>query len=114
MSDGFDFDDRAFLAGLDRLVDRVSGNAGRVVIDVADDLVEEMKRRAPDRTGRLRRGISKKFGKDFRGPYADLMVEPFYASFKEWGTSREAAQPFVRPSLELAPAALRRRAPNLL
>lgn len=103
MPSNFELDDRAFLAGIDRVVTRYNRTARAVVSDVGREVANETRRRAPKRTGRLRRGISSHTGQDRRGPYSQVDVEPFYASFVEFDPNRA----YFRPALEQARRLLR-------
>lgn len=74
----------------------------------AESLCEEIRARAPVRTGKLKRRIRvsrRKLGHaDQRLQVAItqgyIVVDVFYARFLEYGTSRMAARPFVRPVLD--------------
>lgn len=101
-------DDRAFRSGLKSLLHGLERDAAQVVRQVGEDVADDMRSRAPVASGRLRGSIKSEPGTDSHGPYAEVSVEPFYASFKEWGTSRAGAEPFFRPGLETVPAAVRR------
>lgn len=72
----------------------------RMLERIADDIVADARRFAPVDTGRLRDSIS-------RGPassdHVAIAAYADYAAYVELGTSRQPAQPFLRP------ATLRRR-----
>jgi HK97 gp10 family phage protein len=74
-----------------------------IVADASEVLVQEMKNRAPVRTGRLRDSIhaSKAFGK--AGTVA-FDVGPdkkgFHAMYAEFGTRFQAKKPFMRPAAD--------------
>lgn len=53
-------------------------------------------------TGRLRGSITWRPGEDGVSPYVDVGSAVEYAPYLELGTSRMAARPFLRPSLESA------------
>lgn len=94
MADGFRFDpnglaalDRAIAAELQRRAIRVEAAA---------------KRYCPVDTGRLRSSITHETGTDERGPVARIGTNVDYGVYVEVGTSRAAAQPFLRPALGAA------------
>ncbi len=77
------------------------------------DVWRELQRRAlrveslasqlcPVDTGRLSNSITHEMGVDADGPYSDVGTNVEYALFVELGTSRAAAQPYLRPALEAA------------
>lgn len=106
MTKHFEIDDRAFHAGLERALSRHARTAEVVVGEVGREVADATRRAAPKRTGRLRRGISSHTGRDRRGPFAQVDVEPFYASFIEFDPGRA----FFRPALEQARRLLHERA----
>lgn len=57
------------------------------------------KRLCPVDTGRLRASITSEVGKDSDGLYAVVGSDVEYAGYVEFGTSRNAAQPYLRPAL---------------
>lgn len=57
------------------------------------------KRLCPVDTGRLRSSITHALGVDVQGLKADIGSDVEYAVYVELGTSRAAAQPFLRPAL---------------
>ena len=68
-------------------------------------IVREAKRLAPRRTGALRKSIAAVKGRDPRPEMRSVVVgfkKPGrrYAHLVEFGTSRAAAQPFLRPALD--------------
>lgn len=64
-------------------------------------LATEAQTRAPYRTGRLKVSISTKFG-SIKQTAVERVVfaKEFYAMFLEFGTSRAAARPFLRPAAD--------------
>lgn len=86
------------------------GNATRIVASgaIAADLARraakverEAKRLCPVDTGRLRASIGWSLANDIRGPLAVVGTDVEYAPFVEFGTSKMAAQPFLRPALRV-------------
>jgi len=79
------------------------------VLEAADKIVQEAKRRAPYRTGRLRRDIGKKVTLSSK---TRAVVEVghtrsrkegrviFWAPMQEFGTPHHAAHPYLRPAFE--------------
>lgn len=53
-------------------------------------------------TGRLRASIGYRLGVDSISPYVDIGTAVLYAPYLEFGTSKMAARPFLRPALEAA------------
>lgn len=77
--------------------------------DVAKDLARrairverQAKHLCPVDTGRLRASITWAMESDARGLLAIVGTNVVYAPFVEFGTSRMAAQPFLRPALGAA------------
>lgn len=60
------------------------------------------KRLCPVDTGRLRSSITNELASDRGGLYADVGTNVEYGVYVELGTSRAAAQPFLRPAIEAA------------
>src|SRR5512146_1785279 len=54
------------------------------------------------RTGRLRSSITWKPGRDSVSEYVDVGTAVFYGGFVEYGTTRMAARPYLRPALAAA------------
>ncbi len=53
-------------------------------------------------TGRLRASIGYRIGVDSLSPFVDIGTAVLYAPYLEFGTSKMAARPFLRPALEAA------------
>lgn len=53
-------------------------------------------------TGRLRASITWRAGEDAISPYVDVGSAVLYAPYLEFGTSKMAARPFLRPAAEAA------------
>lgn len=98
----FEFDDAAFLAGLQRTLTGQSRTAVAVVREVGEQVAQAAHAAAPTESGRMAESIHSEVGRDRRGPYADVSVGPFYSSFVEFGRSARSARPFFRPALEQA------------
>jgi len=67
-------------------------------------VVEEARRLVPVDTGRLRASIGFTYSTSRR--VLTVYADEFYAAFVEFGTSKMAAQPFLRPALGLFPRLL--------
>lgn len=88
---------RAAVRALER-----SAGVGKGLERVAKDVAEEMRQRAPRRTGALANAITTGEGADEKGRFVDIGTKSrrfFYWIFEEFGTEHAPAQPFVRPSL---------------
>ncbi len=89
------FDDNA-------LRDLFESRRGPVAQDLArrgTQVQAAAKRNAPVDTGRLRASIVSALGEDGRGLFVDIGTDVTYAPYVELGTSRQAAQPYLRPAL---------------
>lgn len=102
------------LRELDRQLSSLSASVGSKVLrgalmDSATPLVKEMKERVPVANGNLKRTIGKRSSVNRRGErnQATAVVSvgavrkgSWKAHFVEFGTSRNRAQPFIRPALD--------------
>lgn len=87
------------LADLARRGVRVEGAAKRIASNASPS--------APGtgpgvRTGRLRGSITWRPGYDEISPYVDVGTAVLYGPYLEFGTSKMAARPYLRPALEAA------------
>lgn len=89
-----------------RAIDRFLGSeTGPIAKELAKRAirVERMaKRLCPVDTGRLRSSIGWKVDVDGMGLFAQIGTNVDYAPHVEFGTSRQAPQPYLRPALEEA------------
>lgn len=99
---GVDFDDRAFRAALPRALGKIQLDTEADLQRLAIRVQNEGRKLAAVDTGRMRSSIQHVMGRDSTGPWADVGTNVVYAPFVEFGTSRSAAQPFMRPALLLA------------
>ena len=76
-------------AGLDEAADRVTERVGRGALGTARDI-------APVLSGELRGDL--RMRRD--GDRAIVEVSTYYARFQEFGTSRMAPNPFMRPAVD--------------
>lgn len=100
------------IAGPDRVVWNrgalqalLQGPQGAVAADLVRRAIRvdrTAKRLAPVDTGRLRSSIAWQLETDARGLHAVVGTNVHYAIHQEFGTSRMAAHPFLRPALEAA------------
>jgi HK97 gp10 family phage protein len=95
MADRFVFDEK----GLAELFDSPQGPTGQMLLRRATRIERGAKRTAPVDTGRLRASVTHSLERDFAGLVAVVGTDVDYAPFVELGTSRAAAQPFLRPAL---------------
>jgi len=101
----FSFDgDKKLIENLKKISRTASGRALRQAAKQgAEIIVQEAKRRAPVDTGTLRKSIRSKFGKR-SSDSVTVEIGPsskaYYGYFVEFGTSRMAAQPFLRPAID--------------
>lgn len=94
----FQLDDKAFIAGLKDQMSKLKLRTESDLLRLGIDVERKAKQLCPVKTGRLRSSISHKQGRDSRGPYVDIGTSVKYGPFIEFGTSRMAAQPFLRPA----------------
>lgn len=87
---------------INRLVNSPDGPVARELARRAVQVDRRAKQLAPVDTGRLRSSISWRLGSDGKGLFALVGTDVHYAPYVELGTSRMAAQPFLRPALEAA------------
>lgn len=67
---------------------------------VASDFVKgEAKRRSPVDTGNLKKSITKEVEKEQDEIVGRIGTNVEYAGYVEYGTKRQAAQPYLRPAL---------------
>lgn len=89
-------------AAIDRLFRSESGPVGRTLARKAVQVEGGAKRLCPVDTGRLRSSITHSLAQDGKGLLALIGTNVEYAIFVELGTSRAAAQPYLRPALRAA------------
>lgn len=101
----FSFDgDKKLVENLKKINRTASGRAlRRAAKQGAEVIVQEAKRRAPVDTGLLRKSIRSKFKKR-RSESVTVEIGPsekaYYGYFVEFGTSKMAARPFLRPAAD--------------
>lgn len=79
-------------------------------LEVAESVASNARALAPAETGALRRSIKAKKSK-FKNGGAVVIAgggDEYYATFKELGTSKMAATPFLRPAIEMSRAKAKR------
>lgn len=89
----------------DRVNQLLTGPTGPVAKDLARRAIKvdrTAKQLCPYLSGRLRSSINWQLGTDNRGLFATIGTDVHYAPYVELGTSRMAAQPFLRPALQAA------------
>lgn len=80
------------------LIAAVEANARMAVKSNADELRDEMKRRAPVATGELRNSIVS--SSVTAGKTAEVIVGAEHGIYNEYGTYKMAPQPFFHPAIE--------------
>lgn len=88
--------DAAFNASLRRAFKRISDRAEDFVDELASNAVDNIRDLAPVKTGRLRAGY--RVSRDGR-LQRSITTDVEYWAYVEYGTSRMAAQPHVRPGI---------------
>ncbi len=96
---GLDFDGGAFLAGLAKATQAIKIKSTADLLRVAIDTQNRARSACPVDTGRLRSSITHKVGRDKTGPFVEVGTNVKYAMFVEFGTTRQRAQPYLRPAL---------------
>lgn len=77
-----------------------SSEVGAHLLQVGLQVETAAKRLAPVDTGRLRSSITTNMHVDSEGPVVVIGTDVDYAVYQEFGTSRQAGTPFLRPALE--------------
>lgn len=90
-----------FQAGdISALVERYREAATKAVVDTAEFVLFESQRLVPILTGALQRSGNTSLEQMPEGPCAYVNYDEFYAGYVEFGTSRQEAQPYLRPALD--------------
>lgn len=106
-----DFDTAKFDRAVAVELGRIKLDARREVHAAGDDAASYAKSLAPRDSGEMADSIEAKHGFDREGPYSDVVVEPFYSSWIEWGRTGVQARPFIRPAVAAAVRKHLRRRP---
>ena len=99
-----ELDARAFLSSLDNYQDDVLKGLQQNIEKAALTLEKNAKQNCPVDTGKLRASISTEVG----NLEAEVGTNVEYALCVEFGTSKQKAQPFMRPALDKAITQLNR------
>ena len=99
-----EIDARAFLASLDDYQEDVLEGLQKDIEKAALTLEKNAKQNCPVDTGKLRASISTEVG----NLEAEVGTNVEYALYVEFGTSKQSAQPFMRPALDKAITQLNR------
>lgn len=99
MVDRVDFNDSAWRAGLKRALNNIKDGSATAVYLTGQRAAADIKRRAPVDTGRLRSSYNSIPGVDGRGPFARVGSSVQYATYVEYGTLHQHAQPHFRPGI---------------
>lgn len=95
---GFDLDDKEYRKAIKKWYADIRLSSEQDLIRLAIKMTNEAKRFCPVDTGRLRASITHRSGSDAKGLFVDVGSNVKYAQAVEFGTSRSAAQPFLRPA----------------
>ena len=93
-----ELDSRAFLLSLDNYQEDVLKGLQQNIEKAALTLERNAKQNCPVATGRLRASITTEIG----NLEAEVGTNVEYAPSVEFGTSKQKAQPFIRPALDKA------------
>lgn len=99
-----EIDARAFLASLDEYQEDVLEGLQQDIEKAALTLEKNAKQNCPVDTGKLRASITTEVG----NLEAEVGTNVEYALYVEFGTSKQSAQPFMRPALDKAITQLNR------
>ena len=99
-----EIDARAFLASLDKYQEDVLEGLQKDIEKAALTLEKNAKQNCPVDTGKLRASITTEVG----NLEAEVGTNVEYALYVEFGTSKQSAQPFMRPALDKAITQLNR------
>ena len=99
-----EIDARAFLASLDKYQEDVLEGLQKDIEKAALTLEKNAKQNCPVDTGKLRASITTEVG----NLEAEVGTNVEYALCVEFGTSKQSAQPFMRPALDKAITQLNR------
>jgi HK97 gp10 family phage protein len=89
-------------AAVRALLDSPEGPVAAEVLKRGIRVERVAKKLAPVDTGRLRASITHALGRDSQSIYCDVGTDVEYAPYVEFGTSTQAAQPYLRPALGAA------------
>ena len=99
-----EIDARAFLSSLDEYQENVLERLQKDIEKAALTLEKNAKQNCPVDTGKLRASITTEVG----NLEAEVGTNVEYALYVEFGTSKQSAQPFMRPALDKAITQLNR------
>ena len=99
-----ELDARAFLSSLDNYQEDVLKGLQQNIEKAALTVERKAKQNCPVDTGKLRASITTEVGK----LEAEVGTNVEYAPYVEFGTSKQSAQPFMRPALDKAITQLNR------
>ena len=99
-----EIDSRAFLSSLDEYQENVLERLQKDIEKAALTLEKNAKQNCPVDTGKLRASITTEVG----NLEAEVGTNVEYALYVEFGTSKQSAQPFMRPALDKAITQLNR------
>lgn len=94
-----DVDADAFMDGLQAEMARMVLKSEQSLLRLAIDVQNKAKIFCPVKSGRLKGSITHAPGRDAIGPYVTVGTNVEYAGHVEYGTSKQRAQPYMRPAL---------------
>ena len=87
-------------AALTELFESPEGPSGKYLKRKGLQVQRRAKQFAPVDTGRLRASITEELARDDGGLVERIGSDVSYAAFQEFGTSKMAARPYLRPALD--------------
>jgi HK97 gp10 family phage protein len=108
VAEAVEIDAAAFQEGAAAALKDFDVQAARIVLALGDKIVSTAEALVPHGvTGVLEGSIGSEPGRNERGPYVDVGTSDPVGFYQEFGTSKMAAHPFMRPALAQAGAELR-------
>ena len=88
------------LASIDRFLESDDGPVAKDILTRLIQIQRRAKKNCPVDTGRLRASITYRLGKDSTGLVGEVGTNVEYATFVEFGTEGQEAQPYLRPAAD--------------
>lgn len=105
---GVEIDGRKFTKALAKRLNDIEDESGKDLIRLAADIREDVQRRVPVKTGKLRRSVRVTVRNNRQGLTATIRVGAFYGKFIEYGLHSQRPHPFFRPAVHHSIAEFRR------
>jgi bacteriophage HK97-gp10 putative tail-component len=99
---GLSVDASEFLSGLGAALKEMDVDAGVILNEVGDQVVNRARSAVPKASGQLAGSIHGTPGRDQDGPWIDVGTSLDYGFFVEFGTYKMRARPYLRPALSMA------------